>query len=291
MIALWNNLFDFSTSLTRGQWLHCRLVELFVVSYAIWFSWEWGLYIPRIEAVALPLGLAQYLDITVLFGGPWPLVNAAACTLFTLLGLARRGRWSYLAAFASLHLQYVSRYCLGEISHGSNFIGMSLLGLGLALPLFAAERDRMRFALGFMFFFFGLAYTSAAFCKLIGTGLDWADGLHFWLWSAERQVDVLSKTGAFVPNPLQALALEYRWLGTLLLGFGLVAELAGVLLWSRRWRGFELVALAGMHLGIAFSLDIFFEAFFYQLVLLLPAWGGLFDRLLARFSVPALAPG
>lgn len=261
---------------TVGQKIYFRLLELFIVGYTIKFCWEWAVYTRTIEEVLLPLGVANYLDVSLLFG-PLALVNAGTVTLLCVLGVFRWWRPAYLGALLFFHLQYVARYCLGEISHGSNLIGLGLLGLGAAALTFQRPVHRRRFTMGFLVFFIGLGYTSAAFCKLIGTGLAWPDGRHLWMWIAERQVDVTSRLGASDPNALQELILGDVHVGTLVLLFGLLAELCGVLMWVRRFRRPVLLLIAGMHLGIAASMNIFFAASTYLLFLLGLPWAAAID--------------
>lgn len=288
MKGLTRNLFDFDAPETLGEKVHFRLLELFIVAFTVRFAWEWGFYIQRIETVLLPLGIANYVDVSFMFDRGISLVNAGLMTLFCGLGFARVTRFAYPAAILLFHLQYAARYCLGEISHGSNFIGMSLLGLALGVLFFEPVKLRRRFALGFMYFFFGLGYTSAALSKLVGTGLDWPHGHHLWLWIAERQVDTISKFGAFEPNWIQQLVLgDYRF-GTLVLSFGLLVELFGWLMWWRRTRYFIIPAVIGMHFGIALAMNIFFEVYTYELVLLGFPWAIMLDRLFARIDVPPL---
>lgn len=283
MQSLARELFGFQEKETTGEKILFRFLELFVVFFTIKFCWDWGLYIQRIDTVVLPLGLANYLDISFMFDHGVSLINAALVTLFCALGLLRIWKPAYLIVLLLFHLQYVARYCLGEISHGSNFIGMSVMGLALAMLFFEEGKRRHRFTFGFLYFTIGIAYTSAAFCKLIGTGITWPDGRHLWMWMAERQVDVLSMSGTFEPNILQQLILsDYRF-GTLVLGFGLIAELCAFLMWWRRFRYIVIPALICVHFGIALSMNIFFGAYTYQLIILGFPWPVLIDRLLASY--------
>ena len=287
--SLSDNLFGFARPETAGERWHVRLLEAFVVVFTIKFCWEWALYLPKIGAVVLPLGVANYLDVSFMFG--WPAyANAALVTVAGAVGFAHRWKYAYLVALLGFHLQYAARYSLGEISHGSNFVGMSVLAFAVAAMFFSDATQRRRFALGSLYFFFGLGYSMAGVCKLIGTGPNWPDGRHFWLWLGERQVDVTSKFGAFDPNLLQQLAQDHYALATLVLGFGLLVELFGVAMWWRRTRYLILPALIGMHLGVAISLNIWFEAYIYQLALMALPWPLVLDRLrgraLARRSDP-----
>jgi hypothetical protein len=97
------------------------------------------------------------------------------------------------------------------------------------------------------------------------------------MWIMERKVDTMSKVGAFDPNLLQELVLQnYHW-GTLFLLFGLVAEGASFLMWFRRFRYYIVMMVVGMHFGIVLTMNIFFEASTYFLILLGLPWGFFFD--------------
>lgn len=199
--TLRRELFSDFASDTTGTHLYFRGVELFLVGYAFYYCWDWGIYIQQnISSVLLPLGLANYIDVSFMFDHNVALINAALVGVLGLVGFFRLWPPAYLLALFAFHLQYVARYSLGEISHGSNLVGMGVLGLGLALLFFRDEEHRRRFTFGFLYFFIGLGYTSAAVCKLIGTGITWPDGRHLLMWIAERKVDTLSKFGSFEPS-------------------------------------------------------------------------------------------
>ena len=144
--------------------------------------------------------------------------------------------------------------------------------------------------MGFLYFFIGLGYTSAAVCKLIGTGITWPDGRHLLLWIAERKVDTISKLGGFDPNLLQELVLaDYHW-GTVILTFGLVTELLAFLMWWRRFRYPVVLLVVSMHLGILVTMNIFFAASTYLLLLLGLPWDRLIDRGLAKMEASRWTP-
>ena len=291
MQTLARNLFDFDAPISESQRWYVRLVEVFVVFYSVWFVWVWAAYIPEISSFVLPLGVAEHVDMSFMFRPGMASINAGLITVLGVMGFARVWRGSYMAALLLFHIQYVSRYSLGEISHGSNFIGMSLLAFALA-AIFFSDRDHYnRFAMGAIFFFFGLGYTSAAVCKLVGTGLDWSQGEHLLLWIGERQVDTISRLGIFEPNIVQDLIFaDARW-GTLVLTFGLVTEAFGWLLWFKKTRYFVLWAIIGLHFGIALSMNIFFETYTYQLLLLsLPGLAALYSRFSKRPDQLAVEP-
>ena len=283
MRALTRELFSFDDGpATAGEALYFRLLELFIVFFALKFCWTWGAYTQQIETVVLPLGFANYVDVSFMFDYGLSLVNAGLVTFFCLLGFARLWQPAYLGAFLLFHLQYVARYSLGEISHGSNLIGMGVLALALAALAFSDVTARRRFTVGFLYFFIGFGYTSAALCKLVATGLTWPDGRHLWMWIAERQVDTISKLGAFSPNVVQQLVLWDYHVGTLVLIFGLLAELCGILMWRRRFRYPVVLTIVSMHIGIAITMNIFFDASTYFLILLGFPWPMLIDCVLRQ---------
>jgi hypothetical protein len=140
----------------------------------------------------------------------------------------------------------------------------------------------MRIATGYALFFYGIAYTSAAVCKLVASGPGWIAGTHLQLWLAEREVDMIATHGTFTPNMIQQWIASSPALATVMLAFGLVAELGATALWFPRTRPFAALALVGMHVGIALSLDIWFGYNVYLLLALGLPWGALLDRLLPR---------
>ena len=270
-------IFDFHTDETAGERFRFRLLELAVAGWACWFAWSWGLYIPRIEAAVLPLGIAQHADLSFMSENGLSLWNAAAITSLCAVAFAVH-KAAYLPCALLLHLQYASRYCLGEISHGSNLTGMSLVCLGAGALLFREERLQRRAGIGLLWFFIGLGYGSAAVCKLVASGPGWADGVHLRMWIAERGVDLLSTNGAFAPNLLQQLADSHTLAGTAILAFGLLAELSGPLLWLPCARVAVIPALVAMHLGVTAAMNIRFDAFVCILLLLWTPVPALLER-------------
>ena len=110
-----DSLFPTYEERPRGSALHFRIFESFVLVYTLIFAWEWARYIPQIQDVVLPLGIAGYVDVSFLFNQPAAFANAALITAALLVGWTRTSRWGYAVALAAFHLHYVARYCLGEI--------------------------------------------------------------------------------------------------------------------------------------------------------------------------------
>ncbi|ARA93925.1 hypothetical protein AWN76_012660 [Rhodothermaceae bacterium RA] len=279
--SLWDNLFDYDRPETPGEVAFFRLFEGFIAVFVIEQVWRWGLYARRLDVLAVPHGLGQYVDLGWLLRHDLVLVNAAVITVLMGLGLLRRSRYAYLAAFLLMHLQYVARFSLGKVEHGANLLGMTLLGLSLGLLLFDAPRVQRRFTLGFTYFFVGLGYALAACSKLVGTGLHWADGRHLWLWIQEKGIDGWAQTGTLAYNALQELVLSAPGLATLFLALGLLAEASAPLIWWRRYRMPVLLALIGMHAGVYLIMGIQFRLFVLELILLALPWSAWIDRWIA----------
>ena len=263
-----DNLFEFDREETGGEIIFFRLFELFIVYFTVRLAWEWGQYITRISDVVLPLGIANYIDVSFMFETSLPFVNAGLITALTVVGFLRLSRYAYLASFLLLHLQFATRFTLGEIPHSSNVLGMTLLGLALAMVFFDGGWYRRCFTMGFTYFFVGLGYTSAAFCKLIGTGITWPAGRHLWMWIHEKGIDSLAKTGVFQYNGLQELILSDYWIATAVLAASLLTELLAVLMWWKRFRTPMVLAVIGLHTGIYYTMNITFQITFLELILL-----------------------
>jgi hypothetical protein len=248
------------------------------MAYVIKYAWQWGYYMLRNSEVVLPLGMANYIDISFLFSNSLSLINAGIITAIVIVSFFRWGfRWQYLLAMVLFHLQYVGRYSQGEIPHSANLIGLSLLAFAAGFLFFRQAIKRRRFILGTIIFFTGLGYTTAAFAKLIGTGITWADGNHLWLWIAEKKTDILSRTGSFGYNWLQQLAL-YSWpAATFILSVGWLTELSGFLIWWRKLRPYVITGIIMMHIGITLSMNIRFDAFIYELILIGYPWATWID--------------
>ncbi len=272
-------IFDFKSQTTPGEVLKFRVFEAYI-AYAITSTvLNWADYIQHVEAVVHPLGLAHHLPLGWMLN-PWvPWVNAVAIGLFSVAGLLGLFRWGYACAFGLMLFQYAARYCLGEIPHSANLIGMALLGFSIANVAFRGAHNIRRFALGFTFFSIGTCYFSAALCKLAVAGLDWPLGEHLSLWVYNKETDAFSKSGEWGLNLVQQFIVDHRWAGTLFLTTGLVSELGSVLVFHPKFRLYALWAIIGLHLGILASMEIFFQTATISLVILaLPL--GLFERIM-----------
>lgn len=276
-------LFAFDAPESAGERIHFKAFELFIVAYCVYWGWEWGLYMPQIGAAVRPLGIAEYVDISFVFARWAGVANALLISLACGLGFFRIApRFGYTLALLAFHLHFVARHALGDICHASNFVGMGLLALCAAAYVFEESRQRRRFAPGTTVFFLGLAYSSAAISKFIGTGLDWADGRHLWLWVGEKVVDAYSKFGVLRVNAFQELVLQHRALASLVLTLGITTEALGFLLWFRRTRPYVALACVALHLGIYVSMNIMFDMFIYQLLLVGLPWARWIDLALVR---------
>ncbi len=287
LTTLSRELFDVRSQESPGHVVFFKLFELFIVGATINYAWSWGLYILRISDVVLPLGIANYIDVSLFFQNGSSLAVAGLITLFCMLGFFRVTKYAYMAAFLLLHLQFSTRFTLGEIPHSSNVVGMTLLGFSLATLFFDEPRKRRTFTMGFTYFFVGLGYTLAAVCKLVGTGLFWSDGRHLWIWIHEKAVDAFAYTGILDYNLLQVWSLNSVSFATLILTFGLLAEMFSWLMWWRKYRTPILLAVIGLHVGIYLVMNIMFWETFYELILLAFPWAVWLDKALARTSTPA----
>ncbi len=282
---LLHNLFDYDRTETVGEIVFYRFFELFVVYWALIYAWEWGPYLSRLKDVVLPLGIAEYIDITFMFENNLGIVNAIVMTVMLAVGFLRLWRYGYLVAILSFHVHYAARYSQGEISHGSNLIGTTILFFAVATLAFQHRKEIRRTVLGMCYFFYGIGYTSAALCKIVATGPTWPAGRHLWMWIQERTVDTFSLTGSVDYNWLQQLALDHGFIATMILTFGLLVELFAVLMWVKRFRPIIMPMLAGMHIGIMVVMRLDFVSNTLLLVFLAFAWASLIDYGLRRLNV------
>jgi len=273
-------LFEPNRDQSPGELIFFKIFELFILIYTIKYAWEWGIYTQlRNSEVVLPLGVANYIDISILFQWNLALINAAVITLLSSIAFTRMGyKWFYMVVMVLLHIQYVARFSQGEIPHSMNLIGMSVLCFAVGAIWFPGKKQMPRFVMGSIIFFIGLGYTSAFIAKLIGTGIYWFDGRHLWLWISEKSIDVYSSLGYYEPNILQELALNYLPIASLILLIGWFTELIGFTMWWKKLRPFTTTLLLGMHFGITLTMNIRFDSFVMQLILIGFPWYLLIDR-------------
>lgn len=276
------NLFRYDEQETSGQILFFRLFEAIIVYQVLYYAWSWGFYIPQLGDVVLPLGIANYIDVSFMFNSWYSIGNAVLITLFALGAFFKNKLSWYIVALLAMHLQYAARFSQGEISHGSNLTAMALLMLGLSGLFFAKLEEQRKVAFGLFIFFAGLGYTSATISKLVATGPEWINGSHLYLWIGERAVDKLSQEGSFSLNFLQEQILQHHWMATITLLFGLLTEFFGFLIWFRKIRWIEGTLLIGMHFGIFLSMRIEFNSYLVILFLIAYPWHKAFDYLLRR---------
>lgn len=274
-----NQLFEPNRDVTPGELLFFKLFELFIAVYTIKYAWEWGIYSQlRNSEVVLSLGAANYLDVSFFFDHQFALVVAGLMTIGTLLAYVRKGpKWTYLVVMLLLHLQYVTRFSQGEIPHSSNLIGMAVFCFAIGAIFFPGKNKMPRFVLGSIIFFTGLGYTSAFVAKMIGTGINWFDGRHLWLWIGEKSIDILSRNGEWSPNLVQQIALSSTTMASITLLFGWFTEMIGITMWWKKLRPYTTTLIIGMHVGITLSMNIRFDAFVMQLILIGFPWYILID--------------
>ena len=268
-----NNLYGGTDELSKAQNIYFKVFEFFVLYNVIYLAWYWGLYSLKITDVVLPLGIATMIDISFMHGNNLPLINAGLITLVMIAAFFRKGpHWIYMVVFVLLHFQYVARFSIGEIPHSANLLGMALFSFAVGMIFFKDKVHLYRFIFGFTLFYIGLGYFSASMSKLIGTGPSWIDGRHLWLWIAEKGTDILGREGAFDYNFVQTLALNSIPVATLMLFIGIFTEFIGPLVWFRKTRPYAILALVGMHYGVMLSMNIRFDAFMIELLLVGLPW-------------------
>jgi hypothetical protein len=286
----WNELFAPEAPETRGEHAHARAFEAVMVACVAAALWDWAFVIPHNLAVLEPAGIARYVDVSWMLQPGYAFANAALGSLLLGLGWMRAAPGAYLGALAALHLQYVARYCLGKVSHGSHLAALALLAFGVTDLLFRDAAPRRRAALGLCVLLFGIAYTLAGISKLAASGLRWPDGAHLTLWMHEKYVDELSSDGSAQWNAVQAALLAHRGLGTFGLWLGLLTELSAWSMWWRRPRRFVALGLIAMHTGIYVSMGILFLSNVALLLALSLPIAALVDRVVRPAQPAAIRP-
>lgn len=272
-------LFEPNREISPGETLFFKLFEFFILFYTLKFSFEWAHYIQfRNVEVVLPLGVANYIDVSLFFDNYLSYLIAVSILIFAVVAFLRKGpRWLYMLVVVLFHLLYVTRFSQGEISHSQNLIGMALLCYAIGLIWYPNKKTMPRFIIGSILFFIGLGYTSAFFAKLIGTGINWYDGRHLWLWMSEKGIDILSREGVYTLNILQSMALNSVGLASIILLIGWFTEFIGFTLWWSKLRPYTTTLLIAMHIGITLTMNIRFDAFVFQLILVGYPWYKILD--------------
>ncbi len=278
-----NGLFEPERETSPGELLFFKGFELFVLIYTVKFSFEWAAYTQlRNSEVVLPLGIANYIDVSLFFDHYLSFLLAVLITVLIILAFFRIGtKWLYMIVLILFHLLYVIRFSQGEIPHSQNLIGMSVFCFALGTLFIQKPGKRARFIMGAIVFFIGLGYTSAFFSKLIGTGINWYDGRHLWLWISEKSIDILSREGVYEPNLLQEMALQSLAIASIILIIGWLTELIGFTMWWAGLRPYTTTLLIAMHIGITLTMNIRFDAFVIQLFLIGYPWYKLLDLALS----------
>ncbi|GAB5486204.1 MAG: hypothetical protein Pars93KO_26380 [Parasphingorhabdus sp.] len=271
--SITNNLFGHPEKLTNAHLVYFKVLEFFVAWKTIEYAWYWGLYTLKINDVVLPLGFANIVDISFMHNGYTPLINASLITIVVILSFFRIGfKWQYLLVMFLLHVQYVARFSIGEIPHSANLPGMALFSFAMGTLFFSTKESKYRFIIGITVFYIGFGYFSASMSKLIGTGINWVDGRHLWLWIAEKGTDILSREGEFQYTIVQEIALKSIPAATAMLVVGILSEFFGIFMWFRKARPFVTIALVGMHFGVTMSMNIRFDDFMMLLILIGFPW-------------------
>lgn len=278
-----NGVFGYHLPHTPGELVEYKVLEAVIVGSVIHFAWTWAFFIQRISAVVRPLGVANWFDIRILFGPP-ALVIAVLITALSLAGFLRLFRAAHISAFALLVVQFATRYSQGEIPHSANMIGCFFLGMGLSSLLHDSPVHRQRFAMGYGFFLLGIGYTLAAVCKLVVTGITWPDGQHLWVWTQSRFIHETVRDGVPRISWLQRQLLDSWTLATSLLVVGIVTEIFAWLVWFRRIRYWVVLGVLTMHIGIYFSMGIFFYDATLLLTVLIIPWAAMANWAIDRMK-------
>lgn len=254
----WRELFDPTEPETHGQRIQSLVFELVVVVRSQYDLWKWTEIIPNQPGIRKATGIARYVDMSFMLDEAMCKSTALLSGVFMVLGLTQRFRFGYLLALLCFHAQYVARFCLGKTQHSTNMMGFALLALAVAHLAYREPVLRRKAAHGLTVLLFSAGYSLAALAKLRSQGLGWADGHNLWMWIREKRVDSLAAAGKVRLGWLQRRIIEHVHLATFFLAGGLLAESSALFLWWRRTRRWILLALAGMHIGIAYVMNILF---------------------------------
>jgi hypothetical protein len=284
----WQQLFDPNQPDSMGQRVQGLVFELAMLRGVLDDLWVWTQILPTLPGPIAPHGVARMLDLSCMYAAPWARFNALLTFGCLLLGFFRLWRGAYLAALVTYHFHYAARYSVGKVGHGSNVLAFVLLALGIAHLAYRDPVLRRRASVGFTLVLLSVGYTWAAVCKLSAAGFGWADGRHLRLWIREKWIDTTSLSADRQANWLQHAAMRSVAFSTLILGFGLACEALSSLMLLRRVRRYVLLALAGMHLGILYTMNIAFMNNVYVLLAIALPIAELVDRYVVGTRFAAL---
>jgi hypothetical protein len=282
--AVWSNLFDPAHGAGLGAWVRFHLLETVVCALSIYDMLSWVPTIGRQTKLLYPTGIARFVDVGFLFDAERARLNVALAAILMVASAVGRFRAGYLLAFLCFHLQYCVRFGMGKLQHDSNPLGFALLALGLSYLAFDSREERSQAAEGWTVLLLSIGYFLAGVAKLVVTGPTWPRGSHLWHWIAEKRVDSLIQTGHVGESFVENLVLGSEGLATALLLSGLLTELASCMLWWRPVRRYIMLALVGMHVGIAVVMRITFLNNACLLLLLALPIGEVVDWVVARRS-------
>src|SRR5690554_5173866 len=99
--SLQTGLFEPDREVTPGELLFFKFFELFVLVYTLYFSWKWARYTElRNVEVILPLGFANYIDVSLFFDHGITYYLAGILTVLIVCAYLRLGsKWFYLIVF------------------------------------------------------------------------------------------------------------------------------------------------------------------------------------------------
>ena len=276
---IYTHCIEVPETLTPYHIINFKLFEFFIVCNAVYLSWYWGLDMRNWSGIITPHGIAHYVDITFLYVNIFPLINASAITVFSILAFLRiKSKWLYAAVFILLLLHFSAIFSGTKLRHDTHFIGVGILSFSLVTFFFKTHKDKYRFIFGFNIFFMGLGYFLSSMSKLIGTGLHWVDGRNLHIWILRKGTEILTDTGLLDFLPMQLLVLDHIALGTLFLVIGLTVEFLAPFFWFRKTRPISTLAILGMHFGIFITLNISFHMNMIQLIIIGLPWPDLLKK-------------
>lgn len=83
-------------------------------------------------------------------------------------------------------------------------------------------------------------------------------------------------------NWLQEAALSSLALATVILLIGWITEFSGVLVWWTKTRPYVVTAIIAMHIGITLTMNIRFDAYVLELIIIGYPWDQLINRCIGK---------